>query len=244
MEAGFQRTLRGSPSYTCRRQPKTPKPMIGVNVPEISLDLQRSFNYVQKRSPVPTFTFALPPAGQRETDMAPGPIYAIPSPMDSVPHPTLRNGVKVKFGTETLPQVEKACPGPGTYDFMRASRQDSRYATQPRFSIGGREAVSSLDGPLPADVMLKLGGDEKGRNTRIRVPGPAPVDYQVDGSRGPQGPFKSVKWTIPNAGGRTERKAKETDGFGPGAYEVTNLTRKGTLCSPKWSMQGNNPWAE
>lgn len=243
MEAAFQGTLHRSPSYTCRRQPKGPKPMIGVNVPEISLDVEKSFNYVQKRSPQPSFTFALPPTGQREQDLAPGPIYAIPSPMDSIPHPTLKNGVKIKFGTETLPQLEKAAPGPGAYDSMRASRQDSRYVTQPRISIAGREALSELNFP-PADFSVKLGGGDKGRNNTMRVPGPAPGAYQVAGTSRPEGAFKAVKWTIPHAGGRTDRKAKETDGFGPGAYEVNKLTRKGVLSSPKWSMQGNNPWAE
>merc|ERR1719221_291225 len=231
--------MRRSPSYTCRRQVKDPKPT-SCSVPQISLNVEKSFDYVQKRAPQPTFTFALPPTGQREQDLAPGPIYAIPSPMDSIPHPVYRNGVKTKFGTETLPQIEKACPGPGTYDSIRASRQDSRYATQPKISIGGREAMREIDMP-PADIPVK---DKRSRDGKMRMPGPAPGAYQVAGSARPNGAFKTVKWSIPHAGGRTDRKAKETDGFGPGAYEVTKLTNKGALSSPNWSMQGSNPWAE
>jgi len=241
LEAAYQRTMRGSPSYTCRAQYKGPKPVsAAASVPQIALDVEKSFNYIQKKQPVASFTFALHSIGQREQDLAPGPIYAIPSPIDSVPHPTLKNVVNTKFGTGTLPQIDKVCPGPGTYDSMRASRQDSRYATQPRFSISGREAMRELDMP-PSDVAIK---GKNGRPGKMRVSGPAPGDYQIDGARGPTGTFKSVKWTMPHAGGRTETKVKETDGFGPGAYEVTNLTNKGKLSSPKWSMQGNNPWAE
>lgn len=238
MEGGFQRTMRQSPSYTCRSHFKGPKPT-SASVPHISLDVEKAFNYVQKRAPCGTFTYALPPAGQREQDLAPGPIYAIPSPMDSIPHPTYRNGVKTKFGTETLPQIEKASPGPGAYDTARASRQDSRYATMPHISIAGRLA-SEMDMP-PGDIPVK---DKKGRDGKMRVPGPAPGAYQVAGNARPDGAYKTVKWSFPHAGGRTDTKVKETDGFGPGAYEVKGLTNRGVLSSTKWSMQGNNPWAE
>ncbi|CAK0903813.1 unnamed protein product, partial [Prorocentrum cordatum] len=205
-----------SPSYTCRAQFKGPKPVsAAASVPQIALDVEKAFNYIQKKQPVASFTFALHSIGQREQDLAPGPIYAIPSPIDSVPHPTLKNVVNTKFGTGTLPQIDKV------------------YATQPRFSISGREAMRELDMP-PSDVAIK---GKNGRPGRMRVSGPAPGDYPIDGARGSTGTFKSVKWTMPHAGGRTETKGKETDGFGPGAYEVTNLTNRGKLSSPKWSMQ-------
>lgn len=230
LQAAYQRTMRQSPSYSCRGMIKggpQSKSASTVPVPEVVLNVERSFNYVQKTSPVATFGFGLASNGfQREQDLPPGPIYPIKSPMDSTPHPLYKNAAKSKFGTETLPMIDQVSPGPGTYSLDKFWA-NSRHSAPRKYTIQGK-TIRDFENP-PAD----FGG--------IKMSGPSPGAYQVAGMR-PQGPFKSVKWTIPNAGGRTDRTVKGTDGSGPGAYEISaNISRCGSLSSPSWSMQGTNP---
>lgn len=232
MEAAYKLRMRNGPQFSMRRQlpsfwPSQPQ------FPELALRPEKSLDYLAKKNAVASMGFGIGSESFcREQDLPPGPIYNIPSAMTAPWHPTLQNTVKTKFGTEVLPQVEQATPGPGAYS-QDGYRRSSRHKTGRKYSIAGREAARDFE-MLPADL-----------GAGIQMQGPAPGEFEVAHHRA-KGTHPKIEYSFPHFQPNTAVKAKDTDGSGPGGYDVDQVTRGGVFFAPKWTMQGSQPseWKE